>query len=280
MTIIDPRQVLPWVFCVPASLPAALAAGDVKRDVRQLKQPVQQPVHLIIQTSSFMKTHYRNRLPHIAPIGATFFVTFRLVDALPQSVVLALKAALESEISHLKKEFPNDYIQRIPDVRKRNFGKYDQQLDMQPYGACYLKQPEIAGIVAAKMIEYDSTYYDLQTYCIMPNHVHVLFSMAAQVIDSQGIWKDDRPENYVQLDKVMQLIKGVSSFLVNRKLGRNGKLWFKDSYDHYVRNEKEWLNIASYILQNPVKAGLIQKWDSWPCSFCKPALLEHLMFRV
>ncbi len=227
-----------------------------------------------------MKTHYRNRLPHIAPIGATFFVTFRLVDALPQSVVLTLKAALESEISRLKKEFPNDYIQRIPDVRKRNFGKYDQQLDTQPYGACYLKQPEIAGIVAAKMIEYDGTLYDLQTYCIMPNHVHVLFSMATQLVDNQDIWLEEKPGDYVQLDEVMQLIKGGSSFVVNRKLGRNGKLWFKDSYDHYVRNEKEWLNIASYILQNPVKARLADKWDFWPFCFCKPALLEHLMFRV
>jgi len=227
-----------------------------------------------------MKTHYRNRLPHIAPIGATFFVTFRLVDALPQSVVLTLKAALESEISRLKKEFPNDYIQRIPDARKRNFVKYDHQLDIQPYGACYLEQPEIAGIVAAKMIEFDGTCYDLQTYCIMPNHVHVLFSMATQLFDNQGNWLEEIPEGYTQLDKIMHLIKGGSSFLVNRKLERSGKLWFKDSYDHYVRNEKEWLNIAAYILRNPVKAGLANKWDSWPFSFCKPALLEHLMFRV
>ena len=227
-----------------------------------------------------MKTHYRNRLPHIAPVGATFFVTFRLVDALPQSVVLALKASLESEINRLKKEFPNDYIQRIPDARKRNFGKYDRQLDMQPYGACYLKEPEIAEIVAEKMCEYDGTYYDLQTYCIMPNHVHVLFSMSVQVIDNQCIWREDVPEDYIQLDKVMHRIKGGSSFIANRKLGRTGKFWFKDSYDHYVRNEKEWLNIAAYIIQNPVKARLSDKWESWPYSFCKPALLEHLMFRV
>ena len=226
-----------------------------------------------------MKIQYHNHLPHIAPIGATFFVTFRLVDSLPQSIVNALKAELATEVAHLKKEFP-DSAQRIRDARKRNFGKYDHQLDTQPYGACYLKQPDVAEIAIAKLREYDGSLYDLQSYCIMPNHVHVLFSMAAQVVDQQGIWLEETPEHYVQLDKVMQLIKGGSSYSINRHLGRTGKLWFKDSYDHYVRNEQEWLNIAHYILQNPLKAGLTEKWEAWPFNFCKPNLLEHLLFRT
>jgi hypothetical protein len=37
------------------------------------------------------KIEYRNRLPHLAPMGATFFVTFRLADALPQSVISELE---------------------------------------------------------------------------------------------------------------------------------------------------------------------------------------------
>lgn len=226
-----------------------------------------------------MKTQYLNRLPHIAPIGATFFVTFRLADSLPRSFVNALKAELEAETTRLKKEHPGD-IQRIRDARKRNFGKYDHQLDTQPYGTCYLRQPEVAEIVAAKMRAYDGSIYDLQAYSIMPNHVHVLFSMATQVVDEHGIWRDEVPEDYVQLDKVMQLIKGGSAFSSNKHLGRSGKFWFKDSYDHYVRKEEEWLNIAMYILQNPVKAGLAKKWEAWPFNFCKPSLLDHLLFRT
>jgi len=226
-----------------------------------------------------MKTQYINRLPHIAPIGATFFVTFRLADSLPQSFVNALKVELEAEITRLKKEFPGD-LQRIRDARKRNFGKYDHQLDNQPYGVCYLRQSEVAEIVAAKMREYDGTLFDLQAYSIMPNHVHVLFSMAIQIVDEHGIWPDEIPEHYVQLDKVMQLIKGGSSYSANRHLGRSGKFWFKDSYDHYIRKEEEWLNIAMYILQNPVKAGLAKKWEAWPFNFCKPDLLDRLLYRT
>ncbi len=225
-----------------------------------------------------MKTQYLNRLPHIAPIGATFFVTFRLADSLPQSFVNALKAELEAEITRLKKEFPGN-TQRIRDARARNFGKYDHQLDTQPYGECHLRQADVAEIVAEKMRALDGSLYDLQAYSIMPNHVHVLFSMATQVVDDQGVWPEEIPEHYVQLDKVMQLIKGGSSYSINRHLGRSGKFWFKDSYDHYVRKEEEWLNIALYILQNPVKAGLAKKWDAWPFNYCSPYLLDRLMFR-
>jgi len=225
-----------------------------------------------------MKTQYQNRLPHIAPIGATFFVTFRLADSLPQYIVNTLKAELEAEIILLKKEFPGN-TKHISDARKRNFGKFDHQLDAQPYGVCHLKNPEVAEIIVKKLEEYSGSLYDLHAFSIMPNHVHVLFSMAAQVVDEQGIWPYDTLQHYVQLDKVMQLIKGGSSFSINKLLGRKGKLWFKDSYDHFVRKEEEWLNIANYILQNPVKAGLAKKWEAWPFNYCKPCVLDHLLFR-
>jgi len=225
-----------------------------------------------------MKIQYQNRLPHIAPVGATFFVTFRLADSLPQSIINELKAELEAEVTRLKKEFPGN-TKHISDARKRNFGKFDHQLDTQPYGACHLKTPEVAEILIKKLEEYNGSLYDLHAFSIMPNHAHILFSMATQVVDGHGDWPNETPGHYVQLDKVMHLIKGGSSYSINKLLGRTGKLWCKDSYDHFVRKEEEWLNIANYILQNPVKAGLVKKWETWLFNYCKPSVLDHLLFR-
>jgi len=40
-------------------------------------------------------------------------------------------------------------------------------------------------------------------------------------------------------------------------LGRTGEpFWQKESYDHWVRNQAEFLRIKAYIENNPVKAGL------------------------
>lgn len=215
-----------------------------------------------------MKIEYRNRLPHIAPIGATFFVTFRLIDALPRSVIAALRQEMEAEIRILEQEKPANYKQLIRNAHKRYFGKYDHQLDTKPYGTCYLRQPAVSTIVEDKLKEWNGKYYQLQAYCIMPNHVHVLLNFAAQIKEEDEYRISMASTDYKQLDDVMQLIKGGSSYQINRLLERFGKFWAKDSYDHYVRNEREWGNIVRYILNNPVQAGLVKNWEDWRFSYC------------
>lgn len=214
-----------------------------------------------------MKTEYSNRLPHLAPVGAAFFVTFRLADALPTEVIIRMKEEYDAEIERLEKEMPANYVKLIQEVKQQYFGKFDQQLDNQTFGACYLKQPEVAAIIANKIKEYDGKYYNLHAYCIMPNHVHALFNFGHQISNLDEHRLSLYADNYVQLDKVMHLIKGGSAFQVNRLLGRSGKFWAKDSYDHYIRNEEEWLEVISYILNNPVKAGLVEQWEDWPGSY-------------
>jgi hypothetical protein len=41
-------------------------------------------------------THTRGYLPHIVKPGATYFVTFRLADSLPQSILADLEAELQT----------------------------------------------------------------------------------------------------------------------------------------------------------------------------------------
>ena len=66
----------------------------------------------------------------------------------------------------------------------------------------------------------------------------------------------------------MQSLKGVTARDANRILGRTGEtFWQAESYDHWVRDEKEWLRIAGYIENNPVKAGMVSlaedyRWSS------------------
>lgn len=216
-----------------------------------------------------IKINYQNRLPHIAPIGATFFVTFRLHDSLPRPVVESLRERMNRAIEQLKKDKPPDYQEKIKNQRKLFFKHYDQQLDRKPYGECYLRKPAVAKIVADKLHELDGDKYDLITYCIMSNHVHVLFDTSKQLVDENNFFLPEVPEDYTQLHQIMKLIKGATAYAANRLLGRKGAFWQKDSYDHYVRNEKEFWNIVYYILRNPVKAGMVAEWKDFPYSYLK-----------
>jgi putative transposase len=214
-----------------------------------------------------LKTYYRNRLPHIAPPGSTFFVTFRLADALPAHLVAQLKGALYAELDQIEKENPPNKVEKFFAAKKRHFGKYDKQLDFEPYGSCYLRQKEVAGAVAHQLHAYHGQLYDLQAYCIMPNHVHLLIDTGIQLTEKDDFY-GEIPENYVQLDKIMQRLKGASARYANIFLQRTGEpFWQKDSYDHYVRHGREWERIEAYILNNPVKAGLVKDWRDWPFTY-------------
>jgi len=48
-------------------------------------------------------------------------------------------------------------------------------------------------------------------------------------------------------------------------------IWQKRFYEHTIRNEKDWEEKIAYIRSNPVKHGLVDRWDEWRySSFVKP----------
>ena len=216
-----------------------------------------------------IKINYINRLPHIAPVGAEFFITFRLADALPLSVVYTLKDELDLRVQKLEREKPKNFKFQIYKLKQAFFHKYDQQLDCKPFGNCYLKNENVAQVIADRMHKFDDELYKLEAFTIMPNHVHLLIDTSLQIKNINNELDEENLENYVQLDKIMQFIKGGSAIEANRILGRKGTFWMKDSYDHYVRDANDWEGIIEYIINNPVKAGFAEHWRDWKFTYCK-----------
>jgi len=205
-------------------------------------------------------------LPHIYPVGATFFISFRLADSLPQVVLDELKisyARALSEIDEAKLSAAERDLQ-LDRLRRRTFGKYEHQLDTEPYGACHLSDTDVAQIICDRIFGYENQYYTVHALSIMPNHVHMLLDTSLQVPAETSI--DEVPKGYVDVPKWMQLIKGGSAFLINKQLGRSGTLWAGESYDHYVRYDRqgEYERIRHYILSNPIVAGLGPKYQEAP----------------
>ena len=40
--------------------------------------------------------------------------------------------------------------------------------------------------------------------------------------------------------------------------------WQKDFFDHIIRKEEGLINVAKYILDNPVRKGLVEHWQDYP----------------
>jgi REP element-mobilizing transposase RayT len=65
----------------------------------------------------------------------------------------------------------------------------------------------------------------------------------------------------------MGALKGATAREANRILGRTGEtFWQAESYDHWVRDNSESERIVTYIENNPIKAGLVERPEEYPWS--------------
>lgn len=211
-----------------------------------------------MSTRLTLKPYYRRYLPHIQLPDSTLFVTFRLDGSLPRSVLMELEAENQRLQAEIDLE-PDPVLQaaRIFEKSKRLFSKWDKALE-KATDPDWLRIPEVAGIVANNLRFHDGTRYDLIAYCIMPNHVHVVFHPSL---------KDDG--TYYSLAQIMHAMKGYTAYRANRLLGRSGAFWQHESYDHVVRDAGELDRIVAYVVNNPVKAGLVQEWQQWPWTYSR-----------
>ena len=67
------------------------------------------------------------------------------------------------------------------------------------------------------------------------------------------------------LYRILQAIKRISAWKVNRELGRAGELWQPESFDRMLRrNRDEFERYYTYIAENAVKAGLAATPEDYP----------------
>lgn len=192
---------------------------------------------------------YKRRLPHLLPPGEELFITFRLAGSLPQQLLAQWREEEEQQRNHAERD-PNQHYAE----QKRYFGRFDAQLAKTEYGPTWLAQPELATMLVQPLRYFDGKGYDLLAYCVMPNHVHLVVRL---------------PIGAPSLLKTLQRLKGYTATQANKLLDRTGAFWQAESYDHVVR-KGELPRILSYVVENPVKAGLVEDCQQWPYTYLAP----------
>jgi REP element-mobilizing transposase RayT len=205
------------------------------------------------------KEFFTRRLPHWHPNNATFFVTFGLEGSLPAAVVAQIRAEYETLRQQLQTEKDPARRSTLYGLSKQLFERYDDYLD-QGQGERWLANPDVAQVVCEQMRVLHPNQYYLYACCVMPTHVHLL--VGTQDIPAPPPSKDGK--QLTSLSHALFLFKGRAARLSNQILRRQGTFWRHESYDHVVRNEKEFEQILGYILNNPVKAGLANHWQEYP----------------
>ncbi len=178
----------------------------------------------------------RGFLPHWDFDGSLQAVTFRLADSVPKQLIEKWRNELLA--------LPDDKV-RFNQLHAR-IAKYEDA----GHGSAVLKNPEIATIIQAKLIEEHDHRYNLIEWCVMPNHVHVLIKLV----------------NYSQLADILKSWKGGTALEINRALRRKGTFWQREYHDRLVRDMDHFHDCVDYIRNNPVKAKLCATPEDWSFS--------------
>jgi REP element-mobilizing transposase RayT len=170
----------------------------------------------------------RGFLPHFDGGAVVQTTTFRLADSLPRELY--------------------KHILGLADDAERQILLH--RLIDEGRGSCLLSTPENAGIVADALSFFDGERYKLLAWVIMPNHVHAMI---------------EQIEGH-RLDRIVHSWKSFTAKQINRRLNSEGRIWARDYFDRYVRDERHYLNAICYIENNPVKAGLVRLAEDWAYS--------------
>lgn len=113
-----------------------------------------------------------------------------------------------------------------------------------------IKLTEIGNIINNIYLNLENQFENikLHDFIIMPNHIHGIIEISKRA--------DTRPAP--TLSDIICAFKSKSTdyMLKGIKMGKykpiDKRLWQRNYYEHVIRNEKEYIQIVEYIINNPI----------------------------
>jgi len=208
----------------------------------------------------------KRNLPHWQQSDGVYFITFRLKNSLPKSIITQLQdEKMVAELTLKQRGLPNQDLKK--DLKKLHhlyFGKFDEQLEQNKEGPHFLSQPNLAKIVADAILYFDNERYKVICFTIMSNHVHLVFYKLQK-----------------EIEKILGSIKRYSAREINLVRGTTGEsVWTQESYDHIIRSRTELANWVTYTLNNPVKINLVKRWEDYQFNYLRKGFEEFYVTRL
>ncbi len=102
--------------------------------------------------------------------------------------------------------------------------------------------------------------FTILAYCLMPDHVHLLIEGSSETSDFRHLMKSAKQSSSQRF---------AASF--------KRPLWQEGFYDRVLREDDDPKNVARYVIENPVRAGLVCSALDYPLSGSDIWTLEELM---
>jgi carbamoylphosphate synthase large subunit/REP element-mobilizing transposase RayT len=178
----------------------------------------------------------RRHLPHCEQPGATYFVTFRLADAIASDVL----AQWREERTEWLKFHPQPWDWKSAREYMRRFEEQRERWLDQGHGSCLLRDRRVQQSIVENLLHFDRHRYVLDAFVVMPNHLHVIV----------------KPLHGNSLSDILHSWKSFTGNRINDLMDRKGPVWMEESFDTIVRDWKHLTACREYIALNPQRANL------------------------
>jgi putative transposase len=115
----------------------------------------------------------------------------------------------------------------------------------------HFRRASIAELFLETLFHYlEQKVFLLHEFVVMPDHMHLILT----------------PSSKFSLEKALGRIKGGSSFQIGKHLGSKIEVWQPGFTQHLILDEDDFQKHRDYILDNPVRAGLVRHREDYPLS--------------
>ncbi len=205
------------------------------------------PNDLFFDKRAELTITYRNR-PHWKQPGKVHFITWRQADSLAKVQLEQIKRDRET----WERIYGMQDIITLPLAVQREYQRLfrtrvEEWLDAGA-GSCALRIPEARKEMLETLHLFDGKRYELGTFAIAGNHVHVL------VVPYPGY----------DLSAIMHSWKSYTAKAINKLIGRKGTFWQEESFDHVVRSAKHLAKYERYIRQHLKQGAVVEERSIFP----------------
>jgi putative transposase len=168
--------------------------------------------------------HCRGYLPHVDYAGMV------------QHIVLRTRKSLPVEFF--------SQAQNVPIGMRRHLA--DQALDASQTGRIF-NESRCAEAFEDQLRFFKGQRYELLSWCVMPNHIHVVLVCLG----------------HATIGQIVRTWKVQTTVRINAETGSSGPVFAVDYFDRYMRDGKQTEQAVAYVEANPVKAGLCVSPEDW-----------------
>ena len=138
---------------------------------------------------------------------------------------------------------------RLPPNSYLGFGAYLVTICTCDRKRVFVSLETVAPLICSLACASAVSFFAVHAYCFMPDHFHAVLAGTTPA---------------ARLSPLVRIFKGNATAIL-RHLGFQN-VWQKGFHDHVIRNADDLRSSIAYVLENPVRAGLVKHPRDYPYS--------------